>query len=277
MFKIALQETVRNVAAKLRRANDTMHILQCQGFSDDVIEKRFVLYFTFPAQKTNPRSLHALLSDPSNAQGKKHSLSDRLQLAQLIATAVLYVHSCKLVHKNIRPENIIIFDDVPDPAQQTPALKFPYTIGKPYLAGYDGVRKEDAPTLLLDVKKWEERIYLPTSRLQDKEHREKFSWRHDIYSLGVVLLEIALWENFANPVGKIGKKLVHEQDPVTILKPLLKQVPRLFGNKYGEAVAAYFDMLLSTDGGKEIEDEDGVGMGTTFISKVLDKLEDIRL
>jgi hypothetical protein len=273
----ALQGSVRNVAAKLRKANDTMHILQCQGFSDDTIGKRFVLHFAFPAQKTNPRSLRTLLTDPRNMYGKKHSLSDRLRLAQLIATAVLYVHSCEFVHKNIRPENVIIFDEISDSLDATAALTYPYAIGQPYLAGYDGVRKEDAPTLMLDVTKWEERVYLPAERLKGKEHREKFSWRHDVYSLGVVLLEIALWEDFTNPAGKVGKGLVAAKDPGTILIPLLKQVPRLFGNKYGEAVMACFDMLSIGDGKKEIEDEDGVGMGTTFISRVLDRLEDIRL
>ncbi|KAH6668206.1 kinase-like domain-containing protein [Halenospora varia] len=272
-----LQGTVRNIAKKLREANDTMHILQCQGFSDDVIEKRFTLHFAFPPQKTNPRSLRTLLADPRNARGKKHSLSDRLQLAQSIATAVLYVHSCEFVHKNIRPENIIIFDEVSDNLDMGPTLTYPYKIGQPYLAGYDGVRKEDAPTLMLETTRWEERVYLPAERLKDKEHRERFSWRHDVYSLGVVLLEIALWENFANPTGRVSKDLVNTEDPETLLRPILKQVPRLFGNKYGEAVMACFDMLSTADGMKEIEDEDGVGMGTTFISRVLDKLEGISL
>jgi hypothetical protein len=70
----ALQSTVRNVAAKLREADDSsMHILQCQGFSDDVFEKRFVLHFSFPAKRLNPRSLRNLLADQSNTRGKKHS------------------------------------------------------------------------------------------------------------------------------------------------------------------------------------------------------------
>ena len=49
------------------------------------------------------------------------------------------------------------------------------------------------------------------------------------------------------------------------------------GNKYAKAVTACFDMLRTDDSGKEIEDDDGIGMGTTFVSRVLNRLEDIRL
>jgi hypothetical protein len=270
----ALASTVRNVASKLREVDDsTMHIMQCQGFSEDPINSRFALHFSVPTGQTNPRSLRTLLADPANVRGKKHSLSDRLQLAQSIATAVLYVHSCGFVHKNIRPDNIIIFDELSAQPDQT----YPYAIGKPYLAGYDGVRMEEAQTFMLGVEKWQERIYMPAERLADQEHRVKFSWVHDVYSLGVILLEIALWENFTNPSGAIGKTLKSADVPGDVLeKNWLKQVPRVLGNKYAEAVSACFAMLKDGDG-KAFEDEDGIEMGTTFISRVLDKLEDIRL
>jgi serine/threonine protein kinase len=174
----------------------------------------------------NPRSLRNLLADQSNARGKKHSLSDCLQLAQSVATAVLYVHSCGFVHKNLRPENIIIFDEDLGNSSST----YPYAIGQPYLAGYDGVRQEDAPTLMLEVTSWQKRLYLPAERLKDKEHRAKFSWRHDVYGLGVVLLEIALWENFTSQSGPFYKALVDAEDPGSVLRQnWLKQVPRVMG------------------------------------------------
>lgn len=107
-----LRISVRNVARQLREVDSsTMHIFQCEGFSDDHLAKTFALQFRFPPQKTNPHSLRALLADPCNERlGKKHSLSDRVNLAQSIAAAVLYVHSSGFVHKNIRPDNIIIFE-----------------------------------------------------------------------------------------------------------------------------------------------------------------------
>lgn len=259
-----------------------MHILQCEGFYDDYLGNRFVLQFLFPPQKTNPRSLRALLADPRNEKlGKKHSLSDRVRLAQSIAAAVLYVHASGFVHKNIRPDNIIVFE--PQLAATTPisereACTFPRAIGEPYLAGYDGIRKEDAATLMIDTIEWHERLYLPPERLREKSQRTKFTWRHDIYSLGVVLLEIAMWENFADERGRIGKHLKSATDPSSFLKSQVKQVPRLLGNIYGDAVLACLHMLQQKEHDVElITDEDGVGLGTTFISEVMDRLEQITL
>ena len=140
------------------------------------------------------------------------------------------------------------------------------------------MRQEDAPTLMLEVTSWQKKLYLPAERLKDKEHRAKFSWRHDVYSLGVVLLEIALSEKFTSHSGPFYKALVDAEDPGSVLRQnWLKQVPRVMGNKYAKAVTACFDMLRTDDSGKEIEDDDGIGMGTTFVSRVLNRLEDIRL
>lgn len=36
---------------------------------------------------------------------------------------------------------------------------------------------------------------------------DDFTMRHDIYSLGVVLLEVSLWDTFTNKATGIGKYL----------------------------------------------------------------------
>lgn len=278
-----LRTLVRDVARRLCEVDSSlMRILQCEGFSDDYLGKRFVLQFLFPPQKTNPRSLRSLLADSRNEKlGKKHSLSDRIRLAQSIAAAVLYVHASGFVHKSIRPDNIIVFEPqmpATTPISEREACTFPRAIGEPYLAGYDGIRKEDAATLMIDTLEWHQRLYLPPERLREKSQRTKFTWRHDIYSLGVVLLEIAMWENFANERGRIGKHLKTATDPSSFLKSQVKQVPRLLGNIYGDAVLACLDMLQRKEHDVElITDEDGVGLGTTFISEVIDRLEQITL
>lgn len=279
-----LRTSVRDVARQLREVDSsTMHILQCEGFSDDYFAKKFVLQFRFPPKETNPRSLRALLADPCNEKlGKKHSLSDRVRLAQSIAAAVLYVHASGFVHKNIRPDNIIVFEpQLPATASVSDreACRFPIAIGQPYLAGYDGIRKEEAATLMVDTIEWHQRLYLPPERLRGKPQRTKFTWKHDVYSLGVVLLEIAMWENFADGKGRMGKHLKAATDPSVFLMSQAKQVPRLLGSIYGDAVLACLRMLRNEENGEVelLRDEDGVGLGTTFISEVMDKLEQINL
>lgn len=110
----------------------------------------------------------------------------------------------------------------------------------------------------------------------EKLQRTKLTWRHDIYSLGVLLLEIAMWENFADEKGRMGNYLKAATDPSAFL---MKQAPRLLGSIYGDAILACLRMLRNknNDDTELLKDEDGVGLGTTFISEVMDKLEQIIL
>ena len=95
----------------------------------------------------NPRSLRNLLRDPKYRDvGPVDPLNHRLDLAKKLASAVFFIHSADFVHKNIRPENIVIFeprlsDTHPDTVKYH---QFPRALGAPYLVGYDGVRKVDA-------------------------------------------------------------------------------------------------------------------------------------
>jgi hypothetical protein len=329
-----MRATVRNVAAELRRVDAaTMGILECVGFSDEPLQQRFVLHFATPVplrsaagpvgdgdgaggdgggagtDDGDPRSLRALLADERNKRlGKKHSISDRVRLAQRVATAVLYVHSCGFVHKNIRPDNIIVFSDAafaagPADAQtaaevaaQRHLLRFPYKLGRPFLAGYDGIREEQAFTTLADAASWRERIYLPPDRLvAERAARARFSWRHDVYSLGVVLLELALWEDFTDAGGRMGRLLRQAADPSGVLLERVKEVPRIMGDKYADAVRACLRMLQGEGGGsggdgvgadatalqdeqwQALRDEDGVVIGASYIAQVMGRLEDISI
>jgi hypothetical protein len=267
-----MREAVRHIANCLRAVDSsTMKILECEGFSDNIAQEMFALHFFMPANQNYPRSLRSLLAGEENKKGKKHSLTDRVRLAQSIASAVLYVHSSGFVHKNIRPENIVVFESI-----EKGSTRFPYSIGHPYLVGYDGVRQEKDASIYADVTGWQRRIYVPKERLDPVPARAKFSWKHDIYSLGVILLEIAIWDNFANPDGRVGKTLKAAPDMFVPLMEELKNVPRLLGDKYRDATMSCLKMLEG-ETGEAVRDEDGVLLGTNYICQVLDKLEAIVL
>lgn len=283
---------VRNIAAKLSTVDPSiMGLLACNGYSTQRMPDRFALHFQYPSGKTNPRTLHHLLVDKLNkAAGICHSMSDRIDLARKLASAILYLHSCHFVHKNIRPTNIIIFDPIPGDGIDPKSMVYPYAVGEPYIVGFDEIRNADAATDMLLVEDWEKNIYLHPDRHR-MQPGDEFTMRHDIYSLGVVLLEISLWNSFTNRAG-IGKYLWEdvrgsdaakkvllpaEELKAMYLKLAHAMVPRAIGNKYRDVVVSCLGGLENEERGGLLEDQDGIVVGSAYISQIMGKLEEISL
>jgi serine/threonine protein kinase len=237
----------------------------------------------------NPRTLRELLSSSDNDQGARHSLTCRVELAIRLATAVLYVHTAKLVHKNIRPENIILFE----PQDADPKSKFPHSLGTSFLMGFDFVRKEDEVSGRIGDNDWEKNIYRHPER-QGIHPEADFNMLHDIYSLGVVLLEIALWRSFvlwsedgvrcsANPHAcRLADRKGNLKSPSDIQKVFVQKaegfIPLVLGEKFRDVVLMCLNCL---DGGfgdtSDMLDEDGEIVGLVFIQRVLTSLQEISI
>ncbi|KAF8248794.1 hypothetical protein K440DRAFT_641897 [Wilcoxina mikolae CBS 423.85] len=136
--------------------------------------------------------------------------------------------------------------------------RFPYMIGRPFLAGYDGICDEKAVSSLADVTDWKRLIYLAPDRLGNIAVRQPFTWKYDVYCLGAVLLEIALWEDFTDGSGRVRKLLKESSDEMKpmVLMNQTKQVPRLLGNRFADAVVACLRMLENEEASGKFKDED---------------------
>ncbi|KAE8445736.1 hypothetical protein EG329_012915 [Mollisiaceae sp. DMI_Dod_QoI] len=143
----------------------------------------FKFLFSIPHSLTTPKSLRALLieSDPS------YSLNSRYSLAKQLANSALYIHSSQFVHKNIRPETIIIFEKQGEAAGGQ--------LGGLFLVGFENFRPAEGMTYRTSDGLWQHDLYRHPTR-QGIQPEEEYQMQHDIYSLGVVLLEIGLWESF---------------------------------------------------------------------------------
>ncbi|EFR03324.1 serine/threonine protein kinase [Nannizzia gypsea CBS 118893] len=283
------RKIVREVAAVLHEADPKMMgVLHCHGFYWDAAQNRFELRFHFPPGLSRPRTLLDLLCDPdTQKRGAKHPLNHRIRLAKSIVSAVFVLHSADLVHKQIRPDNIVVFDQEVDNTSDSDQRhqQYPYVLGDPFLLGYDAVRKADAASLMLHVEDWKKNIYLSPDR-----HRlqpgDEFRMEHDIYSLGVVLLEIAFWASFQDRRSpSIGHLVWH--DSKSLRSPeQLKQVylslasgpvARLMGQRYADVVRACINGLEDKVQERSLEDVDGIIVGTAYITEIIRGLEEIRL
>lgn len=146
--------------------------------------------FELPVANADPVSLLAHLIDSDTP----YTLESRVALALHLARAVLVIHSLGLVHKNIRSDTIVVL--ATDHSQ-------PGVLGIPCILGWGLARDEEEESGMsgLPMPYFEEGFDASIYRhpKHDVERRtEKMQMRDDVYSLGVCLLEIALWRPFAS-------------------------------------------------------------------------------
>lgn len=274
-LKLTMKD-VRDLATRLTCTEaSTFAILQCRGVirqSTGISRSPYRFDFVFQTPKnttSEPSSLRACLIDRVD-----HTLSDRFKLAKQLATAVSYVHMFDFVHKNVRAETILTFADGVS------------AIESAFLIGFEKFRSADGRTLKAGDSAWEHNLYRHPQR-QGVQPEEIYIMQHDIYSLGVCLLEIGLWESFINyeagENGPIpGKVLGITFDDAEFSQPTLmkehlialakKELPRKMGSRYEEVVINCLTCLDkdNVDFGdqKEFEDVDGVVVGARYIEKV---------
>ncbi|KAI0148959.1 hypothetical protein BJ166DRAFT_469912 [Pestalotiopsis sp. NC0098] len=252
------------------------------------------LVFSLPTDAGKPRSLRQDLMQPQS-----FSLSRILDLARRLAGAISFVHTCDFVHKNIRPETIISFGNHSAP-KRGPV--------QTYLLGFDSFRNVNFHTLHRGDAAWERDLYRHPSR-QGLFAQDNYVMQHDVYSLGVCLLEIGLWNSFVDydpadrelddippkpkPSTALGMQIEdfepkstgaissynHVKDHLVALAT--SKLPLRMGDKYTSVVVTCLTCLDegNEDFGddKEMQDEDGILVGVRFIEKVLLRLNEISL
>ncbi|KAI1861561.1 hypothetical protein JX265_009528 [Neoarthrinium moseri] len=250
------------------------------------------MIFSLPAESRTVRSLRQSLMRPQEC-----SLSRVLRLARQLTEAISFIHTCEFVHKNIRPETILSFMD-----EESHNRAF----GSTYLLGFDSFRNVNFHTMRGGDTAWERNLYRHPFRQGLLAH-DKYTMQHDVYSLGVCLLEIGLWTSFIEyesnhsniveditgpiPSNTLGLQVEdfkprkaellgpynHIKDHLVELAK--SRLPMRMGDKYTSVVIT---CLTCLDEGNEdfgddcgMQDEDGVLVGVRFIEKVLLRLDGI--
>lgn len=274
---------VRSLARKLRHADPhAFNLLACLGVikvlrPDGKKVLSFDYVFRIPDGMRRPRSLRGLILS-SSASDRNHSLSDRFRIARQLAKSVSYIHMYDFVHKNIRPETVLVLDD------ERAGL------GSLFLVGFKAIRKVDGKTIRAGDGAWERNFYRHPQR-QGLHPDQDYMMQHDIYSLGVCLLEIGLWESFldyqndetkehANPSPVLTHPTLREnadfRHPSAIKNSLVAlardALPLKMGEKYAEVVVTCLTCLdednVSFGDESEFVDEDGILVGVRYIEKV---------
>ena len=270
-----LTTDVRELARKLKLADPIpFGLLKCYGVIKDMTpqsaqQMSFTFVFRTVEGLSVPQSLRAsLLAGEAN-----HSLSDRLEIAKELAKSISFVHTLGFVHKNLRPENILISTDRPS------------SLGHSFLVGFENFRSAEGHTLRHGDSAWEKNLYRHPRR-QGLRPDDYYIMQHDIYSLGVCLLEVGMWESlvFCNPDGTypsspilgISSEGPSIWDPVrakNLLVSLTRDVlPIRMGTKYARIVETCLTCLdednVDFGDSANFQDADGVLVGVRYIEKV---------
>ncbi|CAK1357755.1 unnamed protein product [Cercospora beticola] len=162
---------------------------------------RFALVYEVPVSTTEEQRSSLTLHDAIASQ-RRMSLRDRLSIACTLAEAVLQLHTVGWLHKSIRSDNVIFLKNGQD-------LGASSDMGKPYLMGYDYARPE-AETSLTE---------LPDATLQSDLYRHPqkrgavatgYRKQFDLFALGCVLTELALWEGLVTTLSRLSLEDWHK-------------------------------------------------------------------
>ncbi|KAL2829190.1 hypothetical protein BDW59DRAFT_159182 [Aspergillus cavernicola] len=267
-----LTKDVRSLASRLRTVNPLeFHLFNCFGVvkaRDHITHKVTSFHFVFriPKGLQGPRSLREHLLYPDAWS----SITDKLRIAKQLAISISSVHTLKFVHKNVRPETILILRDSNS------------IMSSLFLVGFKTFRMADGRTLRKGDAAWETNLYRHPDR-QWLQPEADYTMQHDMYSLGVCLLEIGLGESFVvydsdrNLSTTRSSAHLSDLDGSRPFKDHLlvlarQRLPKMMGNIYTRVVV---NCLTCTDEDNEdfgdesqFYDEDGVLIGVAYIEKV---------
>ncbi|PKS08199.1 hypothetical protein jhhlp_005475 [Lomentospora prolificans] len=192
--------------------------LHCKGLVNDIENSRIGMIFSVDNGKGKQMES---LQDMIRREATPIPVGQRFELSKRLATAVLCLHSVQWLHKSIRSDNIICFrgdhelngptcspggkpsenDKLSRPSRTSSPLR--PSLPEFYLVGWD-LSRPDHPselsetlsisTMGFQTKRDAIKSYShPDIHLEPGTKRPRYRSQFDIYSLGLILLEIGLW------------------------------------------------------------------------------------
>lgn len=184
-----VHERITTLAALLREMNKIVQFRapECLGYFYDEEQSRYGFVFAKPdfvPKNESPKTLRSLLDTDLPP------LTDRVLLMRLLCETVERLHAVDWLHKGLCSSNILFFTEK---GSESDTINF----ADPYISGFEYSRpatRDDLTQRPSDDPAAD--IYRhPATQSGAQSFRKSF----DLYSLGVVLLEIAYWQ----PIDKI--------------------------------------------------------------------------
>ncbi|KAM5349444.1 hypothetical protein ACJ41O_005949 [Fusarium nematophilum] len=251
-----------------------LRALEFCGATMDLNKEHMAMVYKHPQPSCGrePASLYDLLVSPERTQNLP-TLNDRLALAVSLAKALAQLHVCGWLHKSICSRNILFF--YPEGYDDNARGDIVRLIGSPFLKGY-GYARADMPvasdhsatfseTIAADV---DMDLYRHPRTFDSSDKRTTFKKTYDTYSLGIILLEVALWSSCQSTVARVSPKNIRK---VLMDKYLQGYLAYRVGVTYQEVVRT----CLMGDFGEPGKEKNWQEI--QFVKRVVEELETCRV
>ena len=194
-----------------------------------------------------------------------------------MSNCLLYLHAVNWLHKGLRSHNIIFF--------RTVAGHVDYS--KPYLSGFDFSRPA-RPDEMTDIPGDAEHNFYrhPHAQSVNPGERERFKKSFDIYSLGVLFVEIAHWAS-VDTILKINVSVARGRPSIALrvrqnllAGDMIEEVGACMGSVYEDATRkclAGGRELGLLEGDDETDDSVAARLSMALHEEVVKRLGDVRI
>lgn len=290
--KEVIIERVRKLAALLNHSPkpEAFRTPHCLGFFDkakqtsqseddeDALDLRLGLIFERPSDESLDAALPPVSLRELLVSQRKPRVTDRVKLALAISNCLLYLHAVNWLHKGLRSHNVVFF--------RTKSGHVDYS--KPYLSGFDFSRPA-RPEEMTDIPGDDAEFDLyrhPHAQSTNPGERARFKKSFDVYSLGVLLVEIAHW----NTIDRIMRININEarMRPRIALRlkfslladDTIEAIGAAMGEVYEKATRVCIaggKSLGLEDGDDETDDTVAAKLSMGFYDNVVKKLDGVQV
>jgi hypothetical protein len=247
---------------------------ECIGYTKAVIEgtPRYALVNAFPNDAKVGITDFLSLRDMLGAGARAPSLNARVELAAMLAVSILYLHAIDWIHKDIRSDNILFVREDDGTCW----------VSQPLLAGFEFSRPA-MPEEITGTHAYtlEQALYRHPDLLEKNVNRSSKS--HDIYSLGLVLAEIALWKPIEDIVRiEVRRSRLVQVQSLMLERRVTSMLYEAVGRRFGKAIISClngsFPALASDDQRLDEErPEVGAEMARIFCERVVQELKAVKV
>lgn len=196
---------------------------------------QYMFFFQYPPTASDhpPCTLNDLLESSGPNKAKLH-LTARFKIAMILSQAIGTFHAYGWVHKSLRSHTVRFFFDRMDAC----------IFDQPFITDFALSRPESSETRLTYDLDPEKNLYRHPERQNSPTN--KFTKVHDIYALGIVLLEIGVWESAKKMYrDACSVQKVDQLSPETTKRVFLKNVRRRLDHHMGSAYRSAVEACLS--------------------------------